>query len=97
MTKINPGTKKAEAMIYEWKNCWKGDDVRLAYGKCSFDKQVSFDSIRRRACETEGYNHDLKVTSASCYFYSTMYTFTNNEGTFLVKDVKSNTYILKIA
>ena len=97
MTTVNPGTKKAEAMIWEWRNCYKGDDVRTAYGKCSDIKRDSFDAIRRRACETEGYNHDLKVTSANCYNYSTMYSFTNDEGTFLIKDTHGGTFILKIA
>lgn len=97
MTKVNPGTKRAEAMIYEWKNCFKGDSIYAAYGKCSSDKQSSFEAIRCRACETIGYNHDLKITSANCYHYSTMYSVTNNDGTFLIKDTVGNTFILKIA
>ena len=97
MTKVNPGTKKADAMLWTWKNCYKGNDVRTAYGKCSADKKDSFDAIRRRAIETDGYNHDLKVTGANCYSYSTMYSFTNESGTYLVKDTVSNIFILKIA
>ena len=97
MTSINPGTKKAEAMIWEWKNCNKGANVNAVYNKCSKIKQLTFQDIELRACGTEGYNHDLKVTSANCNFYSTMYSFTNDEGTFLVKDTASNTFILKIA
>jgi len=97
MTIVNAGTKKAEAMIWEWKNCYKGDDVRTAYGTCSADKKDSFDAIRRRAIETEGFNNDLKVIGANCYSYSTMYSFTNAEGTFLVKDTYCNTFITKLA
>lgn len=96
MTKVNMGTKRAEAMIYEWENCYKGRSVNDAYRKCSRIKQLTFQDIELRACGTEGYNHDLKVTSANCNFYSTMYSFTNDEGTFLVKDTASNTFILKI-
>ena len=96
MTKVNAGTKKAEAMIWEWENCYKGNSVDEAYVSCSYKKQSSFEDIRLRACSTEGYNHDLKVTSAGSHFYSTMYSFTNDEGTFLVKDTASNTFILKL-
>lgn len=96
MIKVNPGTKKAEAMIYEWEHCNKGANVNAAYHKCSKIKQLTFQDIELRACSTEGYNHDLKVTHASCYSYSTMYSFTNNEGTFIVKDTADNTFILKL-
>lgn len=97
MINVNLGTKQASRMIWEWNNCNKGDDVRTAYSKCSSTKKDTFDAIRRRACETAGYNHDLKVTGANCYSYSTMYSVTNNEGTFIVKDTSCNTFILKIA
>ena len=96
MTIVNLGTKKAEAMTWEWKNRNKGDDVRSVYGKCSSTKKETFDEIRRRACATEGYNHDLKVTRANCNFYSTMYSYTNGDGTFLVKDTYCDTFILKM-
>lgn len=97
MTNVNLGTKQASRMVWEWNNCNKGNDVRIAYGKCSSIKQSSFDNIKSRACKTEGYNNDLKVTAAGSHFYSTMYSFTNDNGTFLVKDTASNTFILKIA
>lgn len=97
MKKINIGTKKAEALVWEFENCFKGHTVDDAYGTCSSSKKRSFDEIQRRCWETEGYNHDLKVTGTSSFAYSTMYSFTNDEGTFLVKDTSSNTYILKVA
>ena len=97
MTKINPGTKKADAMIWEWKNCFKGRTVTDAYGRCSYRKIESFQNIMSRCAETEGYNNDLKVTSAGSHFYSTMYSFTTEAGTFIVKDTASNIFILKIA
>lgn len=96
MIKVNPGTKKAEAMIWEWKNCYRGRSIRDVYGKCSAVKKASFSDIELRACSTEGYNHDLKVTSANCYSYSTMYSFTNESGTYIVKDTANNIFILKI-
>lgn len=97
MIEIKAGTKKAEAMVWEWKHCYKGDSVEEAYGHCSSRKKASFNEIWWRCKNTEGYNHDLKITSATCYFYSTMYTFTTSEGTFLVKDTHTDTYITKIA
>ena len=96
MTIVNAGTKKAEAMIWEWKNCYRGRSVNDVYGKCSAVKKSSFNDIELRACCTEGYSHDLKVTGANCNTYSTMYSFTNAEGTFLVKDTYCNTFITKL-
>ena len=96
MTVVNPGTKKADAMLWEYTNCYRGRSVNDVYGRCSAVKKSSFSVIELRACGTEGYNHDLKVTGANCNTYSTMYTFTNADGTFLVKDTYCNTFILKI-
>ena len=97
MTKINANTKKAEAMIWEWENCYKGRNVDEAYGSCSYAKKSSFDNILERCLNTEGYNGDLKVTSKNSSYYSTMYSISNAEGDFLVKDTYADTYILKIA
>ena len=97
MTEINPGTKKADTMIWEWKNCFKGRSVSDAYGRCSSAKMSSYRMILERAISTDGYNGDIKVTSANCHFYSTMYSFTTDAGTYIVKDTASNIFILKIA
>ncbi len=97
MTKVNKGTKKAEALNWEWKHCYVADTVEGAYSSgCSQTKRSTFSDIWFRANNTEGYNHDLKVTSANCYNYSTMYSFTNEDGTFIVKDTKENTYITEL-
>lgn len=97
MTIVKAGTKKAQAMIWEWEHCYKGNDVEEAYGRCSSAKISSFKEIWFRAHQTEGYNHDLKVTAAGSQFYSTMYSYTREDGTYLVKDTYCNTYITKIA
>ena len=97
MIQVNKDTKKAQEMIWEWRNRIAGKTIEEAYTNPSADKISSFNDIWFRAKSTTGYNQDLKVTVKNCYSYSTMYTFTNNEGTFLVKDTKSYTYITQIA
>lgn len=98
MTRVNAGTKMAEGMIWRWKNCFKGNTVEEAYRtRPSAAKISSFNDIWYRCKNTEGYNDDLKVVSASNFVYTTMYSFTTTEGTFLVMDTKCDTYILKVA
>ena len=96
MTSINYGTKKHAQAIWTWENCYKGNDVESAYRtRPSYDKISSFNKIWQRAHQTKGYNHDLKVVSANCYFYSTMYSFTDEKGwTFIVYDTHANTYLI---
>ena len=96
MTVVNPGTKKAEALLWEYTNCYKGKTLSDVYSSYSNRKLESFNNIRRRCFETEGYNKDLKIIGSNCNTYSTMYSFTNADGTFLVKDTYCNTFILKI-
>lgn len=96
MTVVNPETKKADALLWEYTHCYKGKTLSDVYSTCSCRKIESFNNIRMRCFETEGYNKDLKITGSNCDTYSTMYTFTNADGTFLVKDTYCNTFILKI-
>lgn len=98
MTTVKAGTKKAEAMMWEFRNCFKGSSIEEAYGRASQAKKASFEEIERRAWNTDGYNHDLKITGKNTTQYSTMYSYTTAEGiTYIVKDTRSNTYILQVA
>ena len=98
MTTINQNTKKAEAMVGEFNHSYVSHDIYGAYRNPSSAKVRSYNDILRRAIDTEGYNHDLKVTSATCHHYSTMYSYTTAEGeTYIVKDTHANTYITKLA
>lgn len=96
MKAINEGTKKQAEIIWTWEHCNKGRNLYEAYrSKVSAEKYASFNQIEQRAMRTDGYNHDLKVTGASSWFYSTMYTFTDEHGwTFIVYDTHSNTYLV---
>lgn len=96
MKSINIGTKKYEELVWTWEHCNKGANLHQAYaGKVSQEKYDSFNKIEERAQHTEGYNHDLKVVASSSWFYSTMYTFTDDKGwTFIVYDTHANTFLV---
>lgn len=95
MTKVNLGTKLADKILWTFNHVNYGS-IYEAYGTCSAKKINSWKEIESRARETEGYNHDLKVVARSCHFYSTMYSFTNDEGKFIVYDTAGDTKILKL-
>ena len=95
MTTIKKGTKNYDAFIWEYNRCNNGD-IYDAYKSPSPAKVRSYKDIENRAKDTNGYNHDLKVTGKSSNFYSTMYTFTENGKKYLVKDTYANTYILEM-
>ena len=98
MTQVNAGTKKAQYLISEFKNCFVASHITGAYYKPSYAKLSSFRQIERRALATEGYNYDLKVTSATSQHYSTMYSYTTESGeTYIVKDTHANTYVTRLA
>lgn len=97
MTKVNKGTKKYESILWTWNNCNKGANLYQAYAtRVSQEKYDTFDAIKRRAHNTMGYNCDLKVVAASSWFYSTMYSYTENGTTFVVYDTHANTYIIEL-
>ena len=97
MKKINKGTKKYEQALWTWNNVNKGEDLYQAYrGTVSKEKYDTFNDIWFRATKTEGYNHDLKVVAASSWVYSTMYSFTQDNKTYVVYNTVGNTYIFEI-
>lgn len=95
MIAVNKETKQGADMLWYWNNRNYGD-ITKAYSKPSSTKVSTFNDIKLRAESTEGYNHDLKVVAKSSNFYSTMYSYTVNGDTYLVKDTKCCTYILKL-
>ena len=97
MIKVNKGTIKHEELLWKWEHCNKGKNLNHAYrGKVSEEKNKTFNDICFRATQTDGYNHDLKVVASNTYFYSTMYSFTVDNQTFVVYDTHANTYIFEI-
>lgn len=98
MIKVNPGTKEARAIIATFKDMkWRNKGtIYDAYRKPSFFKVSAWEDISRRAAKTTGYNNDLRVTSANCYHFSTIYSYTNAEGTFIVFDTPSYTKVVKL-
>lgn len=94
MTKLNNGTKRWQWALYLYRECNIADDVRYAYStRCSNDKIESFEAIKRRAYSTKGYNHDLKVVSATSFHYTTCYSFNDKYGEkHIIIDTKSGTY-----
>lgn len=95
MTKINANTKKGQSIINALDR--RGyRDIYDAYQRPSSAKVRSFEEIQKRAWETEGYNHDLKVTGANSSFYSTVYSSTVGNVTTVVYDTYADTYVVEV-
>lgn len=95
MTTINKGTKKALAIISDLKRPG-ARSIYEAYGRPSYRKVNAFNAIHERALATEGYNNDLHISGAGSSFFSTVYSFTVNGITTIIKDTPSNTYAVTI-
>lgn len=98
MITVNPKTKEAQGIISlfkddKWSN--KGS-IYEAYGRPSATKVAVWNDIVQRAANTQGYNHDIRVTSCNTYRFSTMYSYTNDEGTFIIYDTPSYTKQVKM-
>ena len=96
MRRINKGTVKHSKVLWMWHHCNLGNTIYCAYAKPCKKNIEAFDEIKRRACSTNGYNHDLKITGAGSYSYSTMYSYTENGVTNVVYDTKDNTWVFEI-
>ena len=91
---VKATTKQAEALRFDANNWrWTYRDIYEAYERPSIYKVRSFEKIRDRALNTNGYNYDLRIIGKNCMSYSTVYTFTEGNTTYIVKDTKDNTYI----
>ena len=95
MTRLNKGTQKYNNAVWAWWHCDYGT-IEQAYAKPSVTKRQTYNDIWFRAMQTEGYNHDLKVTGRSSTQYSTMYSFTRNGICYVVWDTRLNTYIFEL-
>lgn len=95
-TEIKENTKKAAEIIADTFNDL--GSIFEAYGSCSAAKREAWKEIEARALATPGYNHDLHVCGRYTSNFSTVYTYTDENGaTYAVKDTKSYTYRTKIA
>ena len=95
MTKVNANTQKGRFIIWDFENA-RFKDIFDAYDRPSSTKVKTFNEIKNRALQTAGYNHDLRVAGRGTRTYSTVYSFTDENGTHIVKDTKSNTFIVTI-
>ena len=95
MKKINATTQLGRSIIWDYKNA-RYDDIFDAYDRPSSRKVYTFRAIERRAESTEGYNHDLRVAGRSSHQYSTVYSYTVNGVTTIVKDTAANTYAVEV-
>jgi hypothetical protein len=93
-TKVNPNTQKGQGIIWDYnhyKNAHR--NIYQAYARPSYAKVTSCEAIEARARATAGYNGDFSVAGASSMFYSTVYSFTDEQGrTHIIKDTHANTY-----
>lgn len=96
MTIINANTKKGQNIIRELGSA-RIRDIFQAYARPSTAKIRSFNAIKERANETEGYNGDLAITGANSNFYSTIYSVTDLDGvTTIIKDTYADTYAVVV-
>ncbi len=91
MTTVNTNTKQAQAIIDDFGRAGKGT-IYQAYATPSNRKIQEWLKIERRACQTAGYNHDLRVSGAGSHHFSTIYSYNEGGHTVIVKDTKSNTF-----
>lgn len=97
MTTVKNTTKQAQSIIRTFNSGWnKGKTIWDAYGKPSDAKVRAYEAILDRAVHTEGYNGDFIISGASSCFFSTMYSYTDAEGTHIVYDTPSDTKVVTI-
>lgn len=99
MTKVNPGTKKAQELIHDmFHSYYKGKTLYEVYGKCSSAKRSSWEAIARSCQNLNGEN--LHITGAGSHFYSCIYAYPLEAETgeiismVIRKETASNTYEL---
>lgn len=98
MIKVKNTTKAAKAIIAQFhSDYWNKGTIYDAYNKPSSRKIRAYEDIEDRARSTEGYNYDLKVVAAGCQTFSTMYSYTDAEGTHIVYDTATYTRVVDIA
>lgn len=97
MTKVKANTQKGQSIIRDLQYNRNVTDIYDAYGRPSAEKVRTFRDIERRAENTEGYNGDLHITGAGSSFYSTIYSYTVDGITTIVKDTYANTYCVILA
>ena len=97
MESVKATTKKAADIIATFNRC-KYDHAGIydAYGRPSCYKVAAFNEIQERARNTAGYNHDLTVCGAGSSFFSTIYSYTDENGMHIVKDTPSNTFVVTV-
>lgn len=94
-TEIKNNTKKAADIVADRFNDL--GSIFEAYESPSTKKVRAYNDIEDRAKATPGYNNDLHVCSAGCQTFSTVYTYTEDSKTYVVKDTPSYTYRVELA
>lgn len=90
-TKVNASTKQGRAILWDFENA-RFNSIYDAYDRPSQEKISTYEEIKARALLTPGYNDDLKVAGRGTFTYSTVYSYTDDGQTVIVKDTKSNIY-----
>lgn len=93
MTRIKNTTKAGKGIIaiYEDRQWSDKGSIYDAYATPSSRKVAIWNDIERRANDTQGYNHDLRVVSRNTYMFTTIYTYTDSEGIHYIYDTPSDT------
>ena len=96
MKTINPNTNAGRCIIEIFRDSnWGYPDIYKAYKTPSAEKVQAYNKILERACRTPGYNHNIRITGANTYSFSTMYSYTDETGTYIVYDTPSDTKVVK--
>lgn len=91
MENIKTTTKLGQAITKDHERKGYGA-IDQAYGRPSGRKVRAYNDIWFRAKNTAGYNNDLRVISRNSNFFSTIYSYTVDGITTIVKDTPSHIY-----
>lgn len=89
--KVNSSTKQGREIVYDFfRKYWKGTTLFDVYTKPSAEKIATWRQIENDCCVLNGWN--LHITGASCYFYSCVYAFREDDIVIIRKETHGGTY-----
>ena len=92
MIRIKATTKEGGDIVSMFRSPhYDKGDIFDAYERPSANKVRAYREIENRASSTNGYNYDLRVVSKNTFSFSTMYSFTDEQGTHIIYDTPSYT------
>lgn len=95
MQEIKKGTKLYNTIFndYMYKNL---GGILEAYKKPCTKNIKAYYEIEKTAKNNAGYNNDLKVVCASSHIFCTIYSYIQDNITYIVKNTPKNCYIIAV-